>query len=72
MRREYAFTVLQQIPQIPGSKAQMISLPAGDDWILKFVIPFSVPAGGNGAMFVWSRGEETGDTTSDYLSSRRR
>jgi hypothetical protein len=69
MRREYAFTVLQQIPQIPDTKAQMISSPAGEDWVLKFVIPFSVPAGGNGAMFVWAKGEGIDDT--GYFTPRR-
>jgi hypothetical protein len=54
-RREYAFTTLQQIPQIPDSKAQMIQPPTGDDWVLKFVVNFDVPAGGNGAMFVWAK-----------------
>jgi hypothetical protein len=74
MQRKYAFTVINQIPLLPETKAQVLKMPNGEGWVLKFVTPFNLPAGNVGAMFVWARGdlEASGDSLSDFLSSGRR
>jgi len=68
MSRDYIFTIIPQIPTLPETKAQVISGPPGN-WVLKFVVPFSLPSGGISAMLVWSRGDEAGsDSLHDFLN----